>query len=282
MNKNKGDQLNLKVKLWKVILAIIIVNSVGIYLRYFNLNTYIILLGFRFHISFVFPLIVVFNSNFIPYIKRSFINPEWRKSLIFLFLILLPLLIEMISLYILQKIDLGDPEYFYEFGISSIADYPIYLIWNFPQMILLYFFLVSVASKSRFRFISVASVIFLLFTFELISNDKIIILFWKLGILASCSIIFSILINYFRNIYWFGISLFTILWLVILAFGSSSKTMINLLFASKYDYWDGIFEVANNYLPIALQVYFGIALIISCIAYLFYRKHHNKVVVRTN
>ena len=270
METNRGNLPDIKI--WKLILAIIIVNVLGLYLSYSHLNTYIIFLGFRFHLSFVLPFIIVYNSNFLPYIKRSFLKPEWRKVSFYLFLILLPLLIEAGGLYILQKLDLGDPEYFYEFGISSIADYPIYLIWNFPQMILLFFFLVSVSFKSRFRFITVTGVIFFLFAFELAFNDKIIVLFWKIGVLTSCSLIISILINYYRNIYWFGICLFTLLWLVILAFGSSSKTMINLLFASQYNNWDGFFEVGKNYIPIALPVYFGIALLISCIAYLFFRK----------
>ena len=272
MDTNKGNHLNIKI--WKLILAIILVNASGLCLRYFNLSTFIILFGFRFHLSFVLPFIIVFNSNFLPYIKRSFLRPEWRKASLYLFLILLPLLIEAGGLYILQKIDLGDPEYFYEFGISSIADYPIYLIWNFPQMILLFFFLASVSSRSRFRFITVAIVIFFLFAFELVSINKSIILYWELGILISCSVIYSILINYCRNIYWFGISLFTLLWLAILAFGSSSKTMINLLFASQYNNWDGFFEVVKDYIPFTLPVYFGIALIISCVACLLFRKRN--------
>ena len=139
MDTIKENQLNIKI--WRLILAILLVNASGLYLKYFNLSTYIILFGFRFHMSFVLPLIIVFNSNFLPYIKRSFLKPEWRKAPFYLFLILLPLLIETGGLYIIHKIDIGDPEYFYEFGISSIADYPVYLIWNFPQMILLYFFL---------------------------------------------------------------------------------------------------------------------------------------------
>jgi hypothetical protein len=272
MDTNKGNQLNIKI--WRLILAIILVNASGLCLRYFNLSTFIILFGFRFHISFVLPFMIVFNSNFLPYIKRSFLRPEWRKVSIYLFLILLPLLIEAGGLYILQKIDLGDPEYFYEFGISSIADYPIYLIWNIPQIILLFFFLASVSSRSRFRFITVAIVIFFLFAFELVSINKAIILYGELGILISCSVIYSILINYCRNIYWFGISLFTLLWLAILAFGSSSKTMINLLFASQYDNWDGFLEVVKDYIPFTLPVYFGIALIISCVACLLFRKRN--------
>jgi hypothetical protein len=270
MESNKENQLHIKI--WKLILAIIIVNAAGLCLRYFNLSTYIIIIGFRFHISFVLPFIIVFSSDFLPYIKRSFLSPEWDNAFFFLLLIILPLLIEAGGLFIHQKIDIGDPDYFYEFGISSIADYPIYLIWNFPQMILFFFFLVSVSSISKFKFLTVAAVIFFLFAFELVSINKTIIPFRDLGILISCCLIYSILINYYRNIYWFGVSLFTLLWLAILAFGSSSKTMINLLFASQYNNWEGFFEVMKDYIPFTLPVYFGIALIISCITCLFFSK----------
>ena len=34
-----------------------------------------------------------------------------------------------------------NPEYFYEFGLSSIADFPVYLIWNSFQLFFLYQFL---------------------------------------------------------------------------------------------------------------------------------------------
>jgi hypothetical protein len=269
MDANKENHLNIKA--WKLILAVLLVNVTGLILRYFNLSTYIIVIGFRFHLSFVLPFMVVFHSYYLPDIKRYFLKPEWKKVSFYLLLILLPLIIETAVLYIFQKIDLGDPEYFYEFGISSIADYPLYLIWNFPQMILLFFFLVTVSSNSRYQFITVALVIILLFAFELVPITKSIILYKELGILISCSIIFSIVINYYRNIYLFGISLFTLFWMAILLFGSNSKTMINLLFASQYDYWEGFGEVVKDYMPYTVPIYFGIALIFSCIYCLIFR-----------
>ena len=273
MDKKKENQLNIEI--WKLILAIILVNTTGLCLRYLNFNTYLIIIGFRFHLSFVIPFIVVFNSNFLPFIKSSFIRPVRRNAFFYFALIILPIFIEAGSLYIFQKLELGDPEYFYEFGISSIADYPIYMIWNFPQMVFLYFFLASVSSVSRFKFLTVALVIFLLFVFEFTPMNKSSILYSELGILISCSVICSILINYYRNIYCFGISLFTLLWLAILAFGSNSKTLINVLFASQYSSWEGFFEVVKDYSQITLLVYFVIALIISVVAGSIYFVRNN-------
>jgi hypothetical protein len=70
MELNKENQLNIKI--WKLILALIIVNAAGLCLRFFNLSTYIIIIGFRFHLSFILPFIIVFRSDFLPYIKKKF------------------------------------------------------------------------------------------------------------------------------------------------------------------------------------------------------------------
>jgi hypothetical protein len=267
METNKENQL--KIKIPRLILSIILVNIIGLCLRYFNLNTYLIIFGFRLHLSLVLPFIIVFNSSFFPYIKSSLLRPEWKRYSFPLILIIFPILTVLTGLFLLQKIELGDPEYFYEFGISSIADFPIYLLWNLPQLIFFFFFLSSVVTASKFRLFFVALVISFLFTFELIPINKSIIQPGELGILISCAIIFSILINYYRNIYWFGISLFALFWLAILAFGSNSKTIINILFASQYNNWEGFFEVAKQYSPFTLPAYFGIGLIVSCIALIF-------------
>jgi hypothetical protein len=212
----------------------------------------------------------VYNSYFLPCLKKSFLTPEWKRAFFPLLLIFLPLIIIAGGLYFSQNIDLGDPEYFYEFGISSIADYPIYLIWNFPQMILIFIFLVSVSYSVKFRFVGVATIILCLFAFELMPINKTNIQYPDIEILLICSLLYSFLINYFRNIYWFGISLFTLFWIAILAFGTNSKTLINLLFASQYNTWEGFFEVVKQYMPYTLTVYFGLALIISLVSYLIF------------
>ena len=118
MKSNNEKHLNINI--WRLISAIIIVNASGLTLRYFNLNPYMIIMGFRFHLCLALPLLIILNPNFIHYVKISFLKPKSIKPLFPLCLIILPLLMEAGGLYYLQKIDVGDPEYFYEFGISSI------------------------------------------------------------------------------------------------------------------------------------------------------------------
>ncbi len=171
----------LSVKSWRVILALVAINIIIILLKSFNLNTYIILIGFRCHISFILPLILIFNKSFLTYIKKSFLNPQYKKTMVFLVLILLPFLVESGYLFFTHNIDLADPDYFYEFGVSSVADYPVYLIWNFPQIVLLFLFLTAVSSISKYKFITVFLSIIFLFGSELIPINQSPIHLFRIG-----------------------------------------------------------------------------------------------------
>lgn len=273
MESLKEYQLHLKF--WRVILALVVVNILILLLKNFNLNTYIIIIGFRCHISLILPIVLIFSPDFLPFIKRNFLHPEYKKAFVFLTLILLPILIVLCYLFFTHNIDLGDPDYFYEFGVSSVADYPVYLLWNFPQIVLLFFFLTAVSTTSKYRFLTVFFTVIFLFGSELLLPVHSPFPYSDLGILISCSAIVSILINYYPNIYWFCISLFTMLWLPLLAFGSNSKTLVNILYASQYKYWDGFFDVSKIFAPYSVSAYFGFALIIGLTAFIFRKKTEN-------
>ena len=263
---------HLHIKSWRVVLALIVVNSIIILLKQFNLNTYIIIIGFRCHISLVLPLFLVLSPGFIPFIKKCFLIPAYKKTIIYLALILIPFLALAGYLFFTHNIDLGDPDYFYEFGVSSIADFPLYLLWSLPQLALLFLFLSAVSKISRHGFITVFLTILFLFASELVPFNHSPLPYSELGILFSCSVIFSILINYFNNIYWFCISLFTMLWLPLLAFGTNSKLLVNLLFAAQYKYWEGFFDVSKTFAPYPLPAYFAAGLLISLIAVISRKK----------
>ena len=65
------------------------------------------------------------------------------------------------------------------------------------------------------------------------------------------------------------ISLFSIFWIGILAFGSNSKSLINILFAAQYNNWEGFFDVEKQYALFILPAYFAIALTVSCLVLIF-------------
>ncbi|MHB1688133.1 MAG: hypothetical protein ACYCVH_12275 [Ignavibacteriaceae bacterium] len=251
-----------KKNLIPLIAAVALTNTAGLLLRVFNLDTFIILAGFRFHISFVLPFLIVFRKKHLAILKEVFIHPKYNKTFTQLAWILLPLAISLSALYVSGHLDVNDPDYFYEFGLSSIVDYPIYLIWNLPQMLLLVSFLIISTGNSGNEFWKTAFIFFLLFAFEFIPLDKSKFDILNLLVLLFSAISAGLLIKYFQNIYWFAIVFFTLFWECLLAYGSNSRTMINILFAARYQAWDGFFTVTEKYLPYILPLHLFIAALV--------------------
>ena len=258
-----------QTKLYPVIFAVVAVNIAGIVLRYFNLDTYIIIVGFRFHLSFVLPFLIIFRTYQLTFIKKLFTEPHFKKTILPLLWILLPVVLIIAVLFLLKKINIGDPEYFYEFGLSSIVDYPIYLLWNFPQIIMLFIFLTVSSTLYNKKIIIPFFLIIFLFLFELIPIGSI--KFSATGILSLglIAITSGLIIKYFQNIYWFAIFIFSVFWLYFLCFGSGSEAIINLLFAARYNSWEGFFSGNKNIvqylLPVQLLLTFLLVLISSYI-----------------
>jgi hypothetical protein len=254
-----------QTKLYPVIFAVVAVNIAGILLRFYDLETYIIIVGFRFHLSFVLPFLIVFRPEQLRFIKKLFTKPNNKKTILPLLWILLPVVLIIAVLFLLKKINIGDPEYFYEFGLSSIVDYPIYLLWNFPQIIMLFIFLAVSSTLNNKKIIIPFLLIVLLFVFEFIPIGAIEFSVTGIVPLILMAVISGLIIKYFQNIYWFVILIFSVFWLHFLCFGSGSETIINLLFAARYNSWEGFFSV-NKYivqylLPVQLLLTFLLVLI---------------------
>jgi hypothetical protein len=260
------------VKPSRMVISLIILNAAGILLRVFNLDTYFILVGFRFHISFILPFLVIFQKDQLHFIKKLFVDPQHKRTVLPLLWILLPLIIVAGVLFFLKKIEIGDPDYFYEFGLSSIVDYPIYLIWNFPQVFCLFIFLALSATISRKNFLLIPAISFFLFAFEFIPLNIKSIDYYGITSLLLISLTIGLLIKYFQNIYWFTIVVFSIFWLHFLAFGSSSEEIIHLLFASQYSNWDGFLEVKKTFAVFILPAQLGIMFLIVLISSSFRKK----------
>ncbi len=256
------------IKLFTVVLVIFLVNAFGLILRYFELDRYIILFGFRFYLSLTLPFLIIIRFA-APKLKELFIHPSYNKTFQPLGWIFLPLIILFSVLYFTKKIDIGDPDYFYEFGLSSIFDYPIYIVWNLPQLLMFSSFLILIQPAIKFRFSNSFLVILFLFAFEFIPFNKTKINFIDLSCLLLLSISVSFLIKFFQNVYWISIIVFTILWTNLLAFGNSSQAMIHLLFAARYDSWDGFFEIPKNWQSYLLPAQLAFTTIIISFSTLF-------------
>ena len=256
-----------KKNLFWLIAAIALTNAAGILLRIFNLDTFIILAGFRFHISLLLPFIIVFRKRHFVTLKEAFAHPKYNKTFPQLVWIFLPLIISLLLLYLSGRLEINDPDYFYEFGLSSIVDFPIYLIWNLPQLLLLASFLIIAAGSRDEDFWKPSIIFVLLFAFEFIPAGKSKIAFLNLLVLLFAGVSAGLLIKYFQNIYWFAIIFFTLFWECLLAFGSASRIMINLLFAARYQAWDGFFIVAEKFSPyiLAFHIFIATLLILSTV-----------------
>lgn len=253
--------MNLKSKTL-IILIILITNILGYTLRYFGLETYFVLLGFRFHLSSLLPLLILIKKENRQKVKIHFKKFELGKISKTLIWILLAAAVIIIVLFITTNAEFVEPEYFYEFGLSSIVDYPIYLIWNLPQIIFLYIFLSFIKQNFERKFAAITLVLFTLFLFELIPAPKHNLI--PFNLITYLIIVISLSISFLRfdNIYRFGIYLFSIFWIAVLIFGSSSKELIHLFFATQYSGWDGFIEINKNIIQFVFPFFYLMNLLI--------------------
>ena len=235
--------MEYKVSTVRFLLAILLVNAIGFALKYFELDTFIILLGFRFHLGAVIPLLVVIKKDHISLMKDSLLHPSFKHVGRVILTLLFTNGLFLLVLFLTNKVEIGDPEYFYEFGLSSIADYPIYLIWNSMHLILLYlFFLIIHKSFKNSFFIMLMSAI-LIFAYEFIPLRKMIFNYESIAAFLLLCLILTVTVKFLNNIYLFVLLLFSIIWFSLLAFGTSSSTLVNLFFAANYNSWEGFLTV---------------------------------------
>ncbi len=246
----------------RIILAFILVNAAGITLRYFGLDTYFIFLGFRFHLGCILPFVLLLSKENISELWESLKKPLFRKKIIPVFWILLSLAVVFIALYFLRAIKPGDPDYFYEFGLSSVFDYPLYFAWNFPQMCMLFMVLIVLPGSGNISYIKVFTGLVLLFGFEFIPLDGGFSLF-STGSFILLSLTASFFVTKLQNIYWFSFIIFSSVWSIVLLFGSGSDIIINLFFAREYSSWEGFFKAGKQYSVYVIPSFLFILLMIT-------------------
>ncbi|HSP87981.1 MAG TPA: hypothetical protein VLN45_07590, partial [Ignavibacteriaceae bacterium] len=132
----------------------------------------------------------------------------------------------------------------------------IYLLWNTPQLFIFFIFMSTVITSPKYKFVKAFLVIFFLFLYEIIPIEILIktstINFEKINYIPFVSFFFvsllgGLFISRIKNIYLFTLVLFTVLWGIILSFGSSSETLINMLLASQYEAWTGFITVGRKH-----------------------------------
>lgn len=252
----------MKRKILLAVILIIFVNICGFLLRYYGLDRHIILLGFRFHISLLLPCLLFFQKSAFELIRKSLSEISLRRLLYVFFIALLPPVIFWGGLYLFNITELADPEYFYELGLSSIVDFPLYLIWNLPQMIILGLFLNFITSGKKYKFPLILLIILSLFAFEFIPIGKDSPGLFVLLNFAAAAVLFSIFYSRINNVYYFSVFSFTLLWSHTLLFGSSTKTLVNILLAKNYNAWEGFFSIGKLLSQYTFLIQTGISLIL--------------------
>ncbi|MCX6151647.1 MAG: hypothetical protein NTX22_14085 [Ignavibacteriales bacterium] len=255
-----------------IILLLIIVNSAGFLLRYYGLDRFVIVLGFRFHLSLILPFILLLTQKKFGFIFSQLKKFKLKIFLTYFLLSTIPVLIICTVFYLMKVIEFADPDYFYEFGISSIIDLPIYFIWNLPQLLMIGLFLKFISEKKKFSFPLTVLVTLSLFVYELIPlhNDKLVL--FSVYQMLTVSLLISLILVKTKNLYSFSLPVFFILWSNVLLFGSDSKTMIQILLAKNYESWEGFFELSKSLINYRLIIQVGITIIVFLIYYIVKRK----------
>ena len=270
--KNKsGNPEKINSSLFRIIVAVLLVNAAGITLRYFGFDTYFIFLGFRFHLSAVLPFIILFKEKNLELLFKVLKKPLFKKKFLPFLWLIFSLGLLLTVLFILDKIKPGDPDYFYEFGLSSIFDFPLYLLWNFPQLCFLFMTLLLISQLNKLHYLNAFAGCILLFAYEIIPfNSKFNPV--ELIPFLAISLIASLFITRLQNIYWFSIIIFSSVWSIILLFGSESSTIINIFFAREYDSWEGFFKTGKDINNYVVPSFFLIMLLIVLIYVIIKKK----------
>ena len=260
-----------QLSLFRIISAILLTNAAGITLKYFGLDTYFVFLGFRFHLSAVLPfLLLPFGKNFHTSFE-AIKKPLFKLKFLPILWLIISLAVLLATLRLLNKIELGDPDYFSEFGLSSIFDFPLYLIWNFPQLCFLFMTLLFISRLSKLHFLNAFIGCILLFAYEFIPfNLEISIPEIITFILISITACFFV--TRLQNIYWFAIVIFSSVWSIVLLFGSSSAAIINIFFAREYNSWEGFFKSSKTLNIYIIPSFFSILFVIVFLYAILKRK----------
>jgi len=248
--KNKS-----KINLY-LLFAALITNIIGYLIKTNNLSEIIFIAGFRVHFTSIilvfFIPILIKNINIKDLILPTFNNQMKKYILLFIsHLLIYVTIITLLSVCNIVEIKFADPNYLHEFGLSSIIDFPVYLIWNFPNAFIILLFFMAIRENTDDSKINALLKMTIIYLYTIIpySGKRINIEFLISEILFMLLLLFYIIImiKYYKNIYFVYISVFTILWLFCLIFGTESSLWINLFFARNYNSWEGILHLNSKY-----------------------------------
>lgn len=250
-----------KIPVSVYILLLFILPGVNFALLFFDLPNYFFLVGFRFYGIVFLAGIFLFFYQGLEVIKQTLLSISFKKLLRIFFYVLIPPVLILATLFLLKKIELGDPDYFYELGLSSIIDFPIYFVWNFPQFFILFILLKSIESSFKLKILPNFLLLLLFFMPEFFILPKMS--FSVVSAVSSVILLLaiSLFVNKKSNPLAFTLYFFITIWMALLLFGSQSETLLQLFLAKTYTTWDGFFEVNKKFILLIFPAYFFLSLL---------------------
>jgi len=242
-------------------LLLLVLPGLNFALRFFNLPNYFFFIGFRFYGIILLVGFFLFFYQGIEIYKQALLSISFKKLLRIFFYVLIPPLVILATLFLLKKTELGDPDYFYELGLSSIVDFPIYFVWNFPQFFILFTLLKTIESSFKLKILPNFLLLLLLFLPEIFIFPKISVSLVAAVSSAILLLAISLFVNKKSNPLAVTLYFFITVWMALLLFGSQSETLLQLLLAKTYTTWDGFFEVNKKFILYIFPAYFFLSLL---------------------
>ena len=250
-----------KISIPIYLLLLFILLGLNVALRFFNLPNYFFLIGFRFYGIILLSGIFLYFYIGKEIWKLSLLSFSFKKFYNFILFVFIPPLIIIGSLFMLNKIELGDPDYFYELGLSSLVDFPIYFFWNLPQFFILFTLMQTVESSFRLKILPNFILLIFFLSPELLTFPKITFNVFTTLSFVLLLVSFSLFSYKKKNPLTFSFYLFTTVWMALLLFGTTSGPLLQTFLAKTYTTWDGFFEINKKFAPYILPSYFLLSLI---------------------
>jgi hypothetical protein len=244
--------------LTKLFISAIISAGAAAGLQVAGLSTFIIVLGFRFHICCVIPGLF-FISDSVETAFR-FAKYSWGRhiGLFFLFLAVsgIPFALLPSGMTTFQKND-----NFFELGVSSVIDMPLYFIWNLPQLIMLYYVLkVTTQLKGSFFYVLLFNIIITAPAFIPLEKTMPVWSMVSVGL-----VIFTATMLVYKSANWieFTLFLFFVVWSAIVILGTQNEMLVKLFLGKNYGNWDGFIEVKGVPTEIVRTAYLFVMLLLT-------------------
>jgi hypothetical protein len=229
---------------------VIFTNFIIVLSSYFEFIPQIYFLGFRFNLFLLLNVILIFAyykkftiEQLAPF-KRFGKFKHWFAAFS------IPVLLAgfvICVVYLFGEVKISKQKYFYEFGMTSLLDFPMYFVWTLPFIFSTLYLLFNVLNTNRYFSSIIKSILiavstsgFYLYYFD---EDRIIAYIVYFLLVSSIMLFNYAFFMWCRSIWVASFSIFMAIFSFVLVFGSSNEFLIKTFFARNYEKWEGFFNL---------------------------------------